>query len=260
MLNPKQVKEWLENAGRLALKYFRNVEPSLKDNHTYVTEADLRVQDYLMERIQKAYPNAGVLAEERDLIKPPENGETYFAVDPIDGTASFVAGLPVWGIALGVINARQPVAGYFYMPATGDFFFTGEEGPVYRNDTIALMRPSQEIHRESIFLTVSRAHQKLSIQADYPGKIRCLGSTVAHICFTATGSADACAASSCHIWDLAAGLALLVRNGGRAVYVNGETFSIDDHMLSGKKSPMPILFGSGRRIEYFRQHTALLAT
>jgi myo-inositol-1(or 4)-monophosphatase len=54
-------------------------------------------------------------------------------IDPIDGTASFVCGLPVWGIAVGVLEKKLPVAGYFYMPATGDFFAATTEGRVYRN-------------------------------------------------------------------------------------------------------------------------------
>ena len=61
ILNQKQAKRWLKEAGKLALGYFRNVEPSLKDNHTYVTEADLKVQAYLVDKIDKYYPDIGVL-------------------------------------------------------------------------------------------------------------------------------------------------------------------------------------------------------
>jgi myo-inositol-1(or 4)-monophosphatase len=258
MLFQKQAKRWLKEAGKLALGYFRNVEPSLKDNHTYVTEADWKVQAYLIEKIDKYYPDVGVLAEENDLIKKPKNSEFYFVIDPIDGTASFVSGLPVWGIAFGVIHSGKPAAGYFYMPATNDFFYVEPQGKVYRNDSTTVLKPGENIQLESLLLTISRTHQKVRIASDYPGKVRSLGSTAAHICYTATGSADATIVSGCYIWDLAAGLAMLNRNEGSAFYLNGDPFTLTDDLLSGGKLPLPVVLGHPRKVEYFLQNIAVL--
>ena len=258
MLHKNQAKQWLKEAGKLAMGYFRNVEPSLKDNNTYVTEADLKVQAYLMKKIDENYPDVGVLAEEGDLIKKPKDGETYFVIDPIDGTSSFVAGLPVWGIAFGVIESRKPVAGYFYMPATDDFFHVEPRGKVYRNDSITELKPTGNIQSESILLTISRTHKKLRVSSDYPGKVRSLGSTIAHICYTATGSADASLISGCYIWDLAAGLAMLDRNGGCAFYLNGDPFTLTEDLLSGNKLHMPVVLGHPRKVEYFLQKVSTL--
>ena len=254
MLHKSQAEQWLKQAGKLALGYFRNVEPSLKPNQTYVTEADLKVQAYLIEKIDKYYPDVGVLAEEDHLLKKPKNSETYFVIDPIDGTASFVSGLPVWGIAFGVIHSKEPVAGYFYMPATDDFFYVDPQGSVCRNASVTALKPGENIQPESLLLTISRTHKKLRITSDYPGKVRSLGSTIAHICYTATGSADASIVSGCYIWDLAAGLAMLNRNGGRAFYLNGAPFAITDDLLSGRKLPIPMVLGHPRKVEYFLQN------
>lgn len=258
MLNQKQAKRWLKEAGKLALGHFRNVEPSLKDNHTYVTEADLKVQAYLIDKIDKYYPDIGVLAEEDDLIKKPKNSESYFVIDPIDGTASFVSGLPVWGISFGVIHSGKPEAGYFYMPATGDFFYVEPRGKVYRNDSTTVLKPGKSIQPESLLLTISRTHKKVRIASDYPGKVRSLGSTAAHICYTATGSADASIVSGCYIWDLAAGLAMLNRNKGSAFYLNGDPFTLTDDLLSGGKLSMPLVLGSSCKVEYFLKNITRL--
>ena len=67
------------------------------------------------------YPDAGILSEEEDYTRKPSDGETYFVIDPIDGTSMFVSGLSIWGIAIGVIKSGIPIAGFFYMPATDDF-------------------------------------------------------------------------------------------------------------------------------------------
>ena len=113
MLEYEQVNPWLKEAGALALQYYRNVKPSVKSDKTYVTEADLAVQSFLNEKIIKNYPDVGILSEEADYTRKPQDGETYFVLDPIDGTAMFVSGLPVWGISLGVIKSGKAIAGFF---------------------------------------------------------------------------------------------------------------------------------------------------
>ena len=252
MLPYKQAKTWLLEAGDLAMRFFRNVKPFLKDNKTYVTQADLEVQDFLKQKFMQFYPKVGIVAEENDLIKAPETGDTYFVLDPIDGTAAFVYGLPIWGIALGVITAQKAVAGYFYMPATDDFYYTGNSGAVYRNETVAQLKPFNHSHRESLLLSSSRVHRKFVIDPSYPGKVRNLGSTIAHICYAATGSADVALVSEVNIWDIAAGAAMLFRNGGTASYIDGQPFTFSEALLARDKLTRPVLFGQIASIEYFR--------
>ncbi|MBN1936015.1 MAG: inositol monophosphatase [Anaerolineae bacterium] len=251
MLNPEYIPSWLREAGRLALRYFRQVEPAIKDNKTYVTEADLAVQAFLKEKIDAHYPTVGILAEENGLAQKPKAGDTYLVLDPIDGTASFVAGLPVWGIALGVIEGKTPAAGYFYLPITGDLYHAHVDGPVCRNGVATQLKPFERGHRESTLLAMSRVHQKFKISPDFPGKVRSLGSTIAHICYVATGSADAALIDDVHLWDLAAGLAILYRNGGVARYLDGTEFSVTDDLLAGNGLDSPLLLGQERSIAYF---------
>lgn len=251
MLKYAQANSWLRTAGTLALKYFRNVNPSIKDDKTYVTEADLAVQSYLNGKIIENYPDVGILSEEENYTRKPQDGETYFVLDPIDGTAMFVAGLPIWGIALGVIKSGKPVAGFFYMPATGDFYFTETDGPVYLNETKTRLKPFDKTQRESLLLTVSRAHKRFDINPDYPGKARCLGSTEAHICYVATGSADVALVSGSYIWDLAAGVAMLYRNGGTARYINGDEFFFSEELIMKRKLALPLLLGQNSSIQFY---------
>jgi len=257
MLEHGQVKLWLKEAGALALQYYRNVKPSLKSDKTYVTEADLAVESFLNEKIINHYPDAGILSEEADYTKKPQDGETYFVVDPIDGTAMFVAGLPIWGISLGVIQSGKPVAGFFYMPATGDFYYTEMDGSVYLNESATHLKPFKDGQRESVLLTVSRPHKLFNLSPDYPGKIRCFGSTEAHICYVATGSADIVIASNIYVWDLAAGVAMLYRNGGTARYLNGDEFFFSEELLAKQKLAAPILLGQDKSIQSYLKYIKL---
>ena len=246
-----QAKSWLKAAGNIALKYFRNVNPSIKDDKTYVTKADLAVQSYLKEQIIKNYPNVGILSEEENYLRKSNDGELYFVIDPIDGTAMFVSGLPIWGIAIGVVKSGKPIAGFFYMPATNDFYGTETVGPVYLNGSKTRLKPFDKIQRESLLLTVSRAHKWFNISPDYPGKARCLGSTEAHICYVATGGADVALVSGSYIWDLAAGIAMLYRNGGTARYINGDEFFFSEELMMKRKLASPVLLGQNDSIQYY---------
>ena len=251
MLQSTQARSWLKKAGTLALKYFRNANPAIKDDKTYVTEADLAVQSYLKEKIIKQFPDVGILSEEENYTKKPQDGKTYFVIDPIDGTAMFVSGLSIWGIAIGVIKSAIPIAGFFYMPATDDFYHTETNGSVYLNERKTQLKPFDKIQRESLLLTVSRAHKRFEINPDYPGKVRCLGSTEAHICYVATGGADAALVSDSYIWDLAAGIAMLYRNGGTARYINGDEFIFSEELIMKRKLAAPVLLGQDSSIQYF---------
>lgn len=251
MLDHRLAKEVLEQAGSIALQHFQKVTPSFKSNHTYVTEADLAVQAYLRTEFEKRFPSAGLIGEEENLRKPPSRNGPCFVIDPIDGTASFVAGMPIWGISVGIVEKLRPVAGYFYMPVTKDFFWSSLDGGTYRNGVRAHMRPFEELHSESVLLTESQLHMKYRIDPAFLGKVRSLGSTVAHLCYTATGSADAVLTGRVHVWDLASGFSMLFANGGCARYIGGEEFEFTDAILSGQKLQMPVIAGDKRIIERF---------
>jgi fructose-1,6-bisphosphatase/inositol monophosphatase family enzyme len=83
--------------------------------------------------------------------------------------------------------------------------------------------------------------------------VRCLGSAVAHLCYAATGSADAALAGpAAYIWDIAAALPMLAANGGTWVYLNGETMDFKA-LLAGKSLTQPMLAGHPDTIAAFQK-------
>jgi fructose-1,6-bisphosphatase/inositol monophosphatase family enzyme len=242
-----------ESAGKVAMKYYRHVKPSWKKNRTYVTEADIAVQDTLLEALEKYFPDDGILGEENDFCKEPNSGNRYWIIDPIDGTAAFTSGYPVWGVAMGLIDNGQPAGGCFYMPATGDIFVTTSEGHVLRNRELTRIKKPESLHRESVLLVISRFHREFKLDPLYPGKVRCLGSAIAHLCYAATGSADAALAGpAAYLWDIAAALPMLSLNGGTWVYLNGDAIDISE-LLTGKPLTYPMLGGHPETIAAFQK-------
>ena len=253
MYDVNLIKSIVTTAGKVAMQYYLHVKPSWKENQTYVTEADLAVQDYLLQELDKYFPEDGIVGEENNLRKQPSSGKRYWILDPIDGTAAFTSGFPVWGIAMGLIYDGQPVGGCFYMPATDDLFITTPEGQVLRNGEPTRIKQPEPLHRESVLLVISRFHREFTLDPQYPGKVRCLGSAIAHLCYAATGSADAALAGTAgYIWDIAAALPMLKLNGGDWKFLNGETINLND-WLSGKPIQYPILGGHPETITAFQK-------
>lgn len=109
--------------GDVALSLYRNGAANRavrKPDRSPVTEADQAVEARLSEFLARTFPEAGFFGEETGRRAGPSRFE--FIVDPIDGTRSFVRGIPTWSILVGLVEAGTPVVGVAYMPAAGDLF------------------------------------------------------------------------------------------------------------------------------------------
>ena len=83
-----------------------------------VTEADLRVEEYLRERISREFPSHKILAEESDQPSGMEDTDFIWALDPVDGTANFAAGVPFFAVSIGLLYRGVPVVGSLFLPHT----------------------------------------------------------------------------------------------------------------------------------------------
>ncbi|HET6376981.1 MAG TPA: histidinol-phosphatase [Methylocella sp.] len=88
-----------------------------------VTEADRAAESAMRRMIQATFPNHGIIGEE---FGPFQNDAEYvWVLDPIDGTKSFIAGLPVWGSLIGLLHHGNPAYGMMVQPFTRERF-TGD--------------------------------------------------------------------------------------------------------------------------------------
>jgi histidinol-phosphatase len=109
--------EAAREAGRITLEYFRrdDLRIELKGDDTPVTEADRRAEQHLRERIAAAFPEDGVLGEE--LAERRGTSGFRWILDPIDGTKSFIHGVPLYSTLVGVECEEQSVLGVIHVPA-----------------------------------------------------------------------------------------------------------------------------------------------
>lgn len=107
-------------AGRLTLGYFgTGLRPDFKADETPVTVADRLSEELIRERIEKRYPSHAIVGEEHG-VKETEGASVRWFVDPIDGTRSFIRGVPLYGVLIGAEIEGVPSVGAAYYPGTDE--------------------------------------------------------------------------------------------------------------------------------------------
>ena len=112
--------EQLANYSRAMLLIASKKAPkiTIKEDSSYVTETDKAVEQKLREEIQNKFPDHGIIGEEfKDVNR---NSDFVWILDPIDGTAAFVAGIPVYGTLIALAWKGMPFIGVIDHPLTDD--------------------------------------------------------------------------------------------------------------------------------------------
>jgi len=106
-------------AGDIALGYFRSqLVVEAKADGSPVTIADRNAEQAAREWIEKRFPEDGILGEELGVTRP--NAPRRWVLDPIDGTKTFIRGVPLWGTLVGLCEGERVLAGAAYFPAVGE--------------------------------------------------------------------------------------------------------------------------------------------
>ena len=109
---------WL--AGKLTLRYFQTgLIPDLKGDQSPVTLADRESERLMRELIEARYPHHSILGEEEGETRP--GASHRWILDPIDGTRSFVRGVPLYAVLVGLEREGEAVVGAVNVPGLGDF-------------------------------------------------------------------------------------------------------------------------------------------
>jgi histidinol phosphatase-like enzyme (inositol monophosphatase family) len=122
-----------DNAGSAILPHFRGagaVSNKAELAFDPVTEADRAAERIMRGMIQDAYPEHGIHGEEFDDV--PASGPYRWILDPIDGTRSFIIGLPSWGTLIGLAADNRPVVGMMDQPYVKERFWGSDAGAYFR--------------------------------------------------------------------------------------------------------------------------------
>lgn len=242
-----EVRSWAVAGGKTALASFGHVESRRKADRSFVTEADEAIERQIVAAISARHPDHGILGEEH--ASSHLDREFVWVVDPIDGTAAFVAGLGSWCISIGLLRHGQPYLGVIYVPTLNDCYYAGPTGDAYLNQqTIHVISPDAW-DGEHWLATPASLHRRFDL--DFIGKTRVLGSIAAQICYVARGSALGALLVDARSWDVTAGLAIL-RAAGGVIAPLDPTISTSATPLEGTWISKPLLVAAPQQIERLR--------
>ncbi len=211
-------------AGEITLRYFGrgNYNVERKADDSPVTIADRSSEQHLRQRIQASFPHDAILGEE--FGEQPGTSGYRWILDPIDGTKSFIYGVPLYGTLIGVEYQQTSVIGVIHIPPSQETVYAaaGEEAWYVRQgappqparvstcDRLedALFCTSEvdgfyKVGRFDTFASLSRGTKLVRTWGDCYGYL-----------LVATGRADLMVDPRMHVWDAAALLPILVAAGG----------------------------------------------
>jgi myo-inositol-1(or 4)-monophosphatase len=226
-------KDVISSAGDKALGLYGQGNKGVKFDEELVTSAELSLTNFFKDRLNDVFPGHGVFGDPLPAEDYVHGEKRYLWIyDPLDGVANFQAGIPIWSISLALLENFWPVFGVAFMPVTGDLFYAIAGQKAYWGEQELRIPDTGEISNESVLLTYSRFHNLY--QSTFPGKIRNLGSTSAHIIYVARGRAAGALLANVSYRDLAAAQIILMAAGGRIHRLDGREFHLSDY-LSGQR-------------------------
>lgn len=207
----------LRRLGALQLAAFHALNPAdvhVKDDSgepSVVTRWDVETESALRDWVARQFPSHGFLGEE--LGHSGGDPAHTWICDPIDGTANFVDGVPVWGTSLAYWRDGRPEQGWIYLPALGQMFTAGRgHGAFLNGKPIRSSRATEYTLLTSVGLE-SRTHLRYTLRLH--ARLRILGSAIANLAYTASGTLVA-SYTRAKLWDVAAGV-LAMEEAGCAV-------------------------------------------
>ncbi|MGH7433142.1 MAG: histidinol-phosphatase [Candidatus Methylomirabilales bacterium] len=218
--------EAARQAGQVTLEYFQTVlAPERKPDRTLVTAADRKAEEGLRHLIRQAYPDHGILGEEFGEERGT-SGWTWI-IDPLDGTASFVRGVPLFGVLIGLEKDGKVVLGVANFPALGESVSAATGLGCFWNGRRAAVSTGGDLEDALLLYTDGasfEAHGREDARRRLfaaTGMQRSWGDCYGHI-LVATGRAEVMLDPVMSVWDCAALMPIVQEAGGTFTDWRGE--------------------------------------
>ena len=222
------------SAGRIALQQYRQTSASTKADGSEVTEADRQVESLMRTMIQRRYPAHDILGEELG-NSSRTSGKHLWVLDPIDGTAWYTMGTPLFGNLVALLEDGEPIVGVIHLPALGEtvcaakgcgaWLSYGTSAPqrVHVASGVPLNQATvtaSGVHRSDMLRSAKASGYPLRGIVQRAGKFRFYGDCVQHALVCA-GHTHAAIDTIMHPWDSAAIIPCIEEAGGVVTTLDG---------------------------------------
>ena len=215
-------------AGKEILPRFRaGIKVDDKSDSSPVTEADRRSEAVMRSLINKEYASHGIVGEEYG--KENENAEFVWVLDPIDGTKSFISGVPLFTVLVALLHENEPVLSVIYQPFTDEMWAGAKGAPSTLNGKKITVRTDRSLNQATLFCTDESMFEGANAAA-----FRSLKSSVKltrwstdayGYALMASGCADLVCEADLKLYDFAALVPVVENAGGVMTDWNGEALT-----------------------------------
>ena len=224
------VSEYAAEAGKRIVEiYHTGFDVLQKSDKTPVTNADIAADSFLCEVLSKLTPDIPILSEESEsaVYEVRRSWETYWLVDPLDGTKHFLKGKEDFTVNIALLEKSEPVLGVIYMPARQKLYCACKGSGAYKQAKGGAKKEIktrlQDSSKPPLVLTSYGApgatmQNFLNRLVNY--EMNQIGSSIKS-CMVAEGSADIypCFSTTAE-WDIAAAQCIVEEAGGTVVDIN----------------------------------------
>ena len=231
MIDP--IIEVSRQAGRVIMKYFEEgTSTNIKADGSPVTAADHEAENIIIPILKDLTPTIPIIAEESVEAGnfPKMHGNTFWLVDPLDGTKEFIHRRTDFTVNIGLIRGGLPVLGVVLAPYDGIIWAGCETKGAFIENTKGTRETisTRESNVEKLTVVASRSHRSQELE-NYIATLN-VGESISRgsslkFCLLASGQADIYPRLGPTMeWDTAAGHAVLLAAGGRLTNFDGTTF------------------------------------
>lgn len=210
-------------AGRLALAY--RADPTRhavksKSLQDVVSAADGAAEALIVQNLTAAFPGDVFLGEEGGATGLAQGARFLWVIDPIDGTANYVRGLPGWCVSIALLAGGAPMVGVVYDPVAGELYAAcagrgaSRNGEPIRASAVREMTAATIAVGFSYRLPATRHVAHVDAILAQQGEYRRTGSGALSMAYVADGRVDGYIEGHINAWDVLAGLVLVREAGG----------------------------------------------
>ena len=198
-----------------------NLQVSEKGPGDFVTSADKRTEKILIDELQKAHPEYGILSEEAGIINK-SNISNRWIIDPIDGTMNFLNGIPQFAISIGYEEDGEIKCGVIFNPIMNEMFCAEKGNGAFLNNSRMRVSNKKKI-KDALLVTggpkgASKIKDKIFSEyikvSKNTSNVRKFGSAALDMAYVACGRFDGYWQREINYWDVAAGTVIIKEAGG----------------------------------------------
>jgi myo-inositol-1(or 4)-monophosphatase len=213
-----------EKASKVIIRDFgelENLQVSSKGPGDFVSSADKRTEKIIIEELQKAHPEYGIITEEAGIINK-SNIKNRWIIDPIDGTMNFLNGIPQFAISVGYEEDNEIKCGVIFNPIMNEMFCAEKGNGAYLNNSRIIVSNKKKL-KDALLVTggpkgASKIKDKIFSEyinvSNNVSNVRKFGSAALDMAYVACGRFDGYWQRELNYWDIAAGIVILKEAGG----------------------------------------------